>query len=57
MDIALMRWTLHLIALAVAVLGCLLCGDDLFTRIALVGGVFAVRVVFWEVEDTRTEKT
>lgn len=57
MDIALMRWTLNLIALAVAVLGCLLCGDDLFTRIALVGGVFAVRVVFWEVEDTRTERT
>lgn len=52
MDIALLRWTLNLIALAVAVLGCLLCGDDVFTRIALVSGVVAARVVFWEVDDT-----
>jgi hypothetical protein len=51
MDIALMRWTLNLIAFAVALLGCLLC-QDVFTRVALVAGVVGVRVVFLEVDAT-----
>lgn len=51
MDIALIRWTLNLIAVAVALLGFMLCRDVL-TRLALLAGVVAIRVVFLEVDDT-----